>query len=115
MELTTYKTAAKTDASAIYRIIKGLREIGWQTLRLNDGEVIRTVDSDEPISSIVADLTATDESALTVTKDGKRATMSFCMGNEPWEVMYDCSYFDGWNEDLKLVEDAINLEGVTAH
>lgn len=112
--LTTYSTAATTDAAAITRLIKGMREMGWVTTRLNDGEVTRTVDSDENVASIVVDLTAVDESRLYWKKGEHKASMFFVMGNAPYEVLCDCSYFDAWNDDLKQVEEAINLEGVPA-
>lgn len=116
MNLTTYKTAAKSDVAAMGRLIKGMREAGWTTYKMNDGEVTSTLESNVSLANLTADLYATEEAWLYWKKDfdgvTHKASMYFVFGNSPWEVMCDCSDFPEWNADLKAVEEAVNLEGV---
>lgn len=112
-QLTTYKSAAGTDRSALYRIIKGMREAGWTPVRYNDGE--DTIDLDAALSEIdlANKLLETEEAWLYWRKGELKGTMMFVFGNDPHEVMADCSMDDGeWDADLAAVEKAINLEGL---
>lgn len=115
MELTTYKSAAKTDRAAVIRYIKGLGELGWEPKQHYDGESWTPIPGNFATPEEIADnLMATDEAALRLThaERGLKAGVVFVFGNEPYEVMADCSSYEEWDADLAAVEKAINLEGV---
>lgn len=113
MTLTTYTSAAATDKAALQRIIKGMKEAGWNPVRIYDGEESTALPSVIGVSRLADMLMATDDVILFWRKDRMKGTMFFVFGNSPWEVMADCSVDNGvWDADLKAVEAAINLEGV---
>lgn len=116
MALTTYTTAPKTEGAAVRRLILGMQEKGWRAHAYNDGEethVLETVSK----ASIASLLMETEQAWLYWRKDvgGEtlKGTMMFVFGNEPHEVMADCSMDDGeWDADLTAVDFAANLEGM---
>lgn len=107
MTLTTYTTDPKSDATAIARYIQGLRELGWTPTGVFDGGEAIPLQKSDTVTDIVSYLTATDMSVLYLKKGKQRVHMVIVLGNEPHEVANDCTYVDGWNEDIKAVEDAI--------
>ena len=114
--LTTYKTKATTERAAVLRYLKGLREMGWNPVSYSDGEERHKVDAGMTDSNIADGLMSVDAATLYLKKgingEALRAGIFFLFGNDPWEVAADSSYYDEWNADLKLVEEAINLEGL---
>ena len=114
--LTTYKSKATTDRAAVLRYLKGLGEMGWTPVRYHDGEESFKLVAGRSHDKIADDLMATDAATLYLTKgingEARRASIYFVFGNDPWEIAADSSYYDEWNADLKLVEEAINLEGL---
>lgn len=111
MELTKYTTAATSDKSALTRYVKGLREAGWVAVKVYDGSNIK-LSGNERVNEVVEHLTATDASTLYLQKGEHKAAMFFVLGNCPYEVCNNTSYYDEWNADLDAVEEAINLEGL---
>lgn len=114
--LTTYKSKVTTDRAAVLRYLKGLGELGWTPVRRADDEEHYTVAPGTSHEQLADDLMATDQATLYLTKgvngEARKASMFFVFGNSPWEVAADSSYYDEWNADLALVEEAINLEGL---
>ncbi|WDS62478.1 hypothetical protein UFRH6_50 [Pseudomonas phage UF_RH6] len=116
MTLTAYTTAAKTDGSAVRRIILGMQEAGWRAHSYSDGEerhVLETVAK----GSIASLLMETEEAWLYWRKDVNgqelRGTMYFIFQGSPAEVLVDSSMDNGvWDADLARVEKVINLEGL---
>lgn len=114
--LTTYTTPAKTDGSALRRLIRGMQEAGWRAVAYSDGEerhVLETVAK----GSIASLLMETEEAWLYWRKDVNgethKGTMYFIFQDSPSEVLVDSSTDGGiWDYDLYRVENAINLEGV---
>lgn len=113
MKLTTYKTAAPTDRAAVIRIIKGMREAGWDTVyREKTGEIGTRVRDGSP-EALTDKLMECDDGHLFWRKGEHKGIMYFVFGNSPWEVMADSSCgTEPWDSDLRAVEEAINLEGV---
>ena len=68
----------------------------------------------ETVKQTVDRVTAVDDARVYLSKGdlGHKACMYFVLGNSPWEVMADCSSYPEWDADLKLVEEAANLEGL---
>lgn len=113
MALTTYKTGVSTDRAALYRIIKGMREAGWVPKSYSDGEESHKFAGILSENEIADKLLETEQAWLYWRKGELKGTMMFVFGNEPHEVMADCSMDGGvWDADLAAVEEAINLEGV---
>lgn len=115
MALTTYTQAPKTEGAAVRRIILGMQEKGWRAHAYNDGEETHELETVAK-ASIASLLMETEMARLYWRKDVDgvtlKGTMLFVFGNEPSEVMADCSVDDGaWDADLAAVEKAINLEG----
>lgn len=114
--LTTYTTPAKTEGSALRRLIRGMQEAGWRAVAYSDGEGRHQLETPNA-GSIAAFLMETEQSWLYWKKDfggpEHKGTMMFVLGNAPHEVMADSSTDGGiWDYDLYRVENAINLEGV---
>lgn len=111
MTLTTYTTDPKSDSTAIARYIKGLQELGWKPALIDDGDGALPLSQLgwTSVNEITAAVVSVDECRLYWEKEGYpgRRQMFFVMGNQPHEVLNDCSYVDGWNEDIQAVEHAI--------
>lgn len=109
--LTTYKTNPTSDTAAVYRYMKGLRELGWEAVTYFDGEEMMPLDKmkDWGDQDIACAVTAVDECRIYLKNKNtdQRASMLFVMGNDPDEVCADSTYADGWNEDIQRVEEAI--------
>lgn len=116
MMLTTYTTPAKTEGSALRRIILGMQQKGWRAYAYSDGEERHEIETVAK-GSIASLLMETEQSWLYWKKEvgdvTHKGTMMFIFGNSPWEVMADCTCDrEPWDTDLAAVEKAINLEGV---
>lgn len=110
--LTTYTAAPKTEGGAVRRIIQGMQEKGWYAHAYSDGEDRHAIETPSR-ASIASMLMDTEQAWLYWRKGELKGTMMFVFGNDPHEVMADCSMDDGeWDADLAAVEKAINLEGL---
>lgn len=111
MALTTYITNPKSDDTAIARYIKGLQELGWKPVLIDDGDGALPLGQLgwTSVNEITAAVVSVDECKLYWEKEGYpgRMQMYFVTGNDPDEVLADSTYRDGWNEDLDKVENAI--------
>lgn len=110
---TAYAFAAKTEKTAVVRIVNGMREMGWTPVAYSDGEERQKLEMCQTSARIADKLMDTEQAWLYWRNGELKGTMMFVFGNDPSEVMADCSMDDGeWDADLAAVDKAINLEGV---
>lgn len=113
MTLRNYVHAAQTEKTAVTRIVSSMRDLGWTPTEYSDGEERHALEMCQTSSRIADLLMATEQAWLYWRMGEHKGCMMFVFGNEPHEVMADCSMDGGvWDADLAAVEEAINLEGV---
>lgn len=83
-------TAPSSDRAAIRQVIRALRKADHVITGGHDGEDFFKASPTESEDSLIANLTACDDSTLHVTlPDGSKSHIYFVLGNSPEEVMCD--------------------------
>lgn len=120
--LTTYASAPKSDAEAMYRYLQALRELGWEPVAVDDGGGHwESVKAPKPWTDdeIVAVLSDADISQLWMMHPAHVTvhTLVFVTGNDPTEVLADHSVGredDPWDVDLEAVVSVVNHDELEA-
>lgn len=113
--LTTYASAPKSDAEAMYRYLQALRELGWEPVAVDDGGHWESVKEPKPWTDdeIVAVLSDVDISRLRMKHPAHETlhTLVFVTGNDPTEVLADHTVGregDLWDVDLEAAVSVVN-------
>lgn len=70
-------------------LLKALTDAGFTLLSGDNGEERFKFNPDQPLDAFIAELTATDEARLFISKDGKKLWLSLVYGNSPGELVAD--------------------------
>lgn len=115
VSLTTYASAPKSDAEAMYRYLQALRELGWEPVAVGDGGPWESVKEPKQWTDdeIVAVLSDVDISWLRMKHPAHESlnTLVFVTGNDPTEVLSDHTVGregDPWDVDLEAVVSVVN-------
>ena len=113
MDITTYKTPAKDDRSAVQRVLKAMQQQGaeWTALE-NGGEDDEAIDlRGLRIERVMKEVQQTDSDFVHFNFEGESGWLLFVYGNEPYEVV--CNWAPADDGPLcKIIERATDADSI---